>query len=592
MILHALGIPHTVTSKDYLCCAFTQKVLKFCDMMTKEGWHIIHYGHENSDVNCAEHVTVTNNEILEKAYGNYDWRKEFFKHHVNDYAHQTFNKNTVIELGKRLNTRDAILCFWGLGHKAIADVFGDKNYAIVEPGIGYPDVFAKYRVFESYAKMHFIYGKTGQNHPSWYDAVIPNYFDPNDFEFNPNKKDYHLYLGRIVDYKGVPIAIDVCKNLGIKLIIAGQGDIHKELKMETLPDNVEHVGSVNVEERKELLSNAACLWTPSYYNEPFGGVSVEAFMSGTPVISTDWGAFSENNLHGITGYRCRNMDHFYWAAKNINNIDPQKCYDWSKNFTMDKVGKMYTEYFNGLREVFKGAGHGFYSVNKNRSDLDWLNKDHPDTTKEKTKCEKETLTILEKWKIAQDEELKYWEGNYKSHSDGKMYPAEYFEKSKQDTYMKHVKLLDDYPDLSLDNKSILDLGGGPASPLLRCSKFIDSVVVDPCRYSDSIIDRYSEHNIDFINEPAETYKTKIVYDEVWMFNVLQHVYSVNDILSKIKYHGYKIRIFEWLEVPTDKLHINILNFDDFEKHNIVDQYCEVLNLPTGKAIAIVWERPC
>ena len=41
MKLHALGIPHTVTSKEYLSCAFTQKVLKFCDMM-KDEYEIIH----------------------------------------------------------------------------------------------------------------------------------------------------------------------------------------------------------------------------------------------------------------------------------------------------------------------------------------------------------------------------------------------------------------------------------------------------------------------------------------------------------------------------------------------------------------------
>ena len=74
MKLHALGIPHTVTSKEYLSCAFTQKVLKFCDMM-KDEYEIIHYGHEDSEVNCTEHVTVTTNQDFLEAYGSYDWKK-------------------------------------------------------------------------------------------------------------------------------------------------------------------------------------------------------------------------------------------------------------------------------------------------------------------------------------------------------------------------------------------------------------------------------------------------------------------------------------------------------------------------------------
>jgi hypothetical protein len=151
MRFHVLALPHTVTSKEYLSCAYTQKVLKFCQMMKKLGHTVYHYGHEESVVECDEHITVTDNQVLEKAYGSYDWRKEFFRHNTADYANTEFVRRAIPEVGKRKQNGDFLLCFWGTGHKGIADAHPDMM--AVEPGIGYGATgsFAKFKVFESYA---------------------------------------------------------------------------------------------------------------------------------------------------------------------------------------------------------------------------------------------------------------------------------------------------------------------------------------------------------------------------------------------------------------------------------------------------------
>ena len=90
MRFHCLGLPHTVTNKEYNACAFAQKVLKFCKMMAP--YHeVFHYGHEDSVVECKEHITLLTNKDLEICYGTYDWKKKFFKFACDDHSHKKFN---------------------------------------------------------------------------------------------------------------------------------------------------------------------------------------------------------------------------------------------------------------------------------------------------------------------------------------------------------------------------------------------------------------------------------------------------------------------------------------------------------------------
>ena len=373
MRFHVLGIPHTVSSKEYNACAFTQKVVKFCKMMSDRGHEIIHYGHEDSDVICKEHVTVITNKDLEIAYGNYDWRKSFFIYDLNDHAYKTFYKNAITEIGKRKQRNDFLLPFWGYGIKPVCDAHTDL--ICVEPGIGYSyGHFAPFKVFESYAIYHAYLGleSVGTCKQNWYDVVIPNYFDLNDFVYNEDKEDYFLFIGRVYEGKGINIAIQVTKAIGAKLIIAGQGSL-KDMGYDSVPDHVTEIGYVDIDTRKELLSKAKATFVASLYNEPFAGVMIESLLSGTPVITTDWGAFTENNIHGLTGYRCRTFEQFIWAANNIHNIKPKDCRFWAEtNFSFDKVGLIYEEYFKSILNIFNGDG--WYENNYNRTDLDWLNK--------------------------------------------------------------------------------------------------------------------------------------------------------------------------------------------------------------------------
>jgi len=355
-------------------------LLGLCHMLMDLGHEVYFYGAENSAVECTEMVPCISAEDQERIYGVYDWHHELFRAgDPGDEAHQIFNANCIREINARKQPNDFLLCQVGYYQKPIADGTGE-GLIIVEPGIGHAGTFAEYRIYESYTWMHYLYGRAGIEDGPWYDAVIPGYYNPDDFPFCEKKGDYFLFLGRIVKRKGIELAIQIAQATGKKLIIAGQGELNNEreqLHLDPLPENVEWVGAVEPEERARLMGRAIAVLMPVHYIEPFGAVAVETQLVGTPIITTDWGAFPETVKHGVTGYRCRTWDDFIFAAKQCIEgvIKPEDCRRIAiENYSTDRVKLMYQEYFYRLYDLWTEES-GWYTEHPGRVELGWLEKE-------------------------------------------------------------------------------------------------------------------------------------------------------------------------------------------------------------------------
>jgi glycosyltransferase involved in cell wall biosynthesis len=127
--------------------------------------------------------------------------------------------------------------------------------------------------------------------------------------------------------------------------------------------HVEFMGYVGLEDRKNLMKGAIASFLPSMYVEPFGGVQIENLLSGTPIITTDWGAFTECNIHGVTGYRCRTFEEFVKAAKDcregkINRVD---CRKRGEEYSLEAVAPMYEKFFNDVLDI--SQSEGWYAIN-------------------------------------------------------------------------------------------------------------------------------------------------------------------------------------------------------------------------------------
>jgi len=344
MRFHVASLPHTHTSAAFPSCAFTQKVVRFCKMMTDLGHEVFLYSGEENEAPCTEHVPCISEKrraemVGAKHYTEADWGHPYW---------QGFNANVIGQMHERIQSRDFICLIGGYSHKPIADAF--PSHLSVEFGIGYAGTFAKYRVFESYAWLHAVYGAEAgadRKDGGWWDAVIPNQFE--DIYPLGTGGGYALYVGRLIDRKGYRIAQEVCEAKGIRLILAGPG-----------PQSGygEFVGEVDASKRADLMAGAKCLFAPTQYIEPFGTVHIEAMACGTPIIATDWGVWTETVQQGVHGFRCRTFAEFCDALDKVDGLDRKRIRDDAyARFSMPVVAKQYEAYFTRLSSLW---GQGWY----------------------------------------------------------------------------------------------------------------------------------------------------------------------------------------------------------------------------------------
>jgi glycosyltransferase involved in cell wall biosynthesis len=374
---HLLGLVHLPANKTYMSCAFTQKNIKMATMLKALGHEVIYYGAEGSDVPCDKFVQTHSLADIRRDYGEgdnrfeigYDWTNKDFKHDFNGErkpATLKFYAKAIEEINKNKRPDDFLLCTQGYYHKPIADAV--KLHLTCETGIGYRgSVKDWWRAFESSYIQNYTYGYEGQLeciNGSYYDRVIPNYFDENDIQFSNAKKDYYLFIGRMIARKGIETAAMTCNAIGKKLIIAGQGAHvdsrgylvpNEDPDFELPPGTWEYVGYANVEKRKELMAHAIATFVPTIYLEIFGGVHIESMLSGTPAITTNFGVFPGTVRNGINGFTCNTLQDFVDAAKLIKFMNPQKVRKSAEFYLMDNVKLQYQKWFEDLYKVWESS---------------------------------------------------------------------------------------------------------------------------------------------------------------------------------------------------------------------------------------------
>jgi len=152
------------------------------------------------------------------------------------------------------------------------------------------------------------------------DVFVHNGLDPADYVFRrfPRRQSqYDLFLGKLHSAKGYHWAVEAAKRTGHRLIVAGGW-------RPSFTGSIKFVGEVDGATKAALLARARCLWNPAAWDEPFGLVTIEAFLSGTPVLGTHRGALPELITPEV-GSLCDTVDEMIAAAESIHSRSPAAC---------------------------------------------------------------------------------------------------------------------------------------------------------------------------------------------------------------------------------------------------------------------------
>lgn len=163
-------------------------------------------------------------------------------------------------------------------------------------------------------------------------ATVYNGIDIDNYHFRSEPGDYLLFLGRISPEKRPDRAIEIARDVGMRLVIAAKVDtidhdyyehaIKRQIASSSL---IEFVGEVNEREKDALLGGAYAYLFPIDWPEPFGLTMVEAMATGTPVIATPVGSVEEVVVDGVTGLLRRSFHDMIEAVEHVGRLDRSAC---------------------------------------------------------------------------------------------------------------------------------------------------------------------------------------------------------------------------------------------------------------------------
>jgi glycosyltransferase involved in cell wall biosynthesis len=217
-------------------------------------------------------------------------------------------------------------------------------------------------------------------------ATIPHGVDVDAYLFRdqPSTTPYLFNIGRITRDKGQDIAVEVAKQSGAKLILAGcvqnkqedraffsslrpSLDLVVDVSREPVNDDyfdkvmkpilssekqIIYLGELDTAAKKHWFRHAQATLFPIRWGEPFGMVLIESMAAGTPIVGFGRGSVPEIVKDGTTGFIADSVESMVKAVGRTACIDRRECRRHvAERFSIQRMTEAYEALYRRLAVV-------------------------------------------------------------------------------------------------------------------------------------------------------------------------------------------------------------------------------------------------
>tara|TARA_Y100000782_G_scaffold4962_1_gene5928 strand:+ start:182410 stop:183462 length:1053 start_codon:yes stop_codon:yes gene_type:complete len=181
--------------------------------------------------------------------------------------------------------------------------------------------------------------------------VIPNGVDVNKWSFNKSSnRSYYVWTGRISKEKNPRKAIEISRQLGLDLLLAGPIYDKEYFNVNVLPflnNKIQYIGHIDQKALNALYEKAIAQLCTSNWQEPFGLNVIEALMCGVPVIGNINSIQPEfRELYGILPCEFQSAKELEDKLSETAIINRAECRKSAKAFGLKSMLESYVSIYD------------------------------------------------------------------------------------------------------------------------------------------------------------------------------------------------------------------------------------------------------